>query len=86
MMDKTEIENCLEEIVSCCEFLDYKNPLTYLIFLDRYSHMLNDIQIANTREIIENLKSEINTKNNINLKKFEDPICRIPLNKRPNYE
>ena len=34
-MDKLEIENCLAEIVGNCDFLDYKNPLTYLIFLDR---------------------------------------------------
>ena len=31
-MDKLEIENCLAEIVGNCDFLDYKNPLTYLIF------------------------------------------------------
>lgn len=85
-MDKLEIENCLAEIVGNCDFLDYKNPLTYLIFLDRYRHMLNEIQIYNTEEIINNLKSEINARTNMNLKKFEDPICKIPLHERPSFE
>ena len=85
-MDKLEIENCLAEIVGTCDFLDYKNPLTYLIFLDRYRHMLNEIQIYNTEEIINNLKSEIDSRTNLNLKKFEDPICKIPLHERPSFE
>lgn len=85
-MDKLEIENCLAEIVGNCDFLDYKNPLTYLIFLDRYRHMLNEIQIYNTEEIINNLKSEINARTNMNLKKFEDPICKIPLHERPSFK
>lgn len=85
-MDKLEIENCLAEIVGSCDFLDYKNPLTYLIFLDRYRHMLNEIQIYNTEEIINNLKSEINARTNLNLKKFEDPVCKIPLHERPSFE
>lgn len=85
-MDKLEIENCLAEIVGSCDFLDYKNPLTYLIFLDRYRHMLNEIQIYNTEEIINNLKSEINARTNMNLKKFEDPVCKIPLHERPSFE
>lgn len=82
-MDKFEIENCLTEIIASCDFLSYKNPLTYIIFLDRYRHMLNEIQIANTEEIISNLKSEMNAYTNMNLKKFEDPICKIPLHERP---
>lgn len=81
-MNKIEIENCLTEIVASCDFLTFKNPLTYMIFLDRYRHMLTEIQIANTEEIIENLKSEMNAYTNMNLKKFEDPICRIPLSQR----
>lgn len=85
-MDKIEIENCLIEIIASCDFLDYKNPLTYLIFLDRYRHMLSEIQIANTEEIIKNLKSEMDAYTNLNLKKFEDPICRIPINERPQIE
>lgn len=71
-MEKLEIENCLEEIISEIEFLDYKNPITYLIFLDRYSHMLNEIQIANTQEIIDKLKSEIDARTNIYLRKFQN--------------
>ena len=70
-MDKIEIENCLTEIVASCEFLTYKNPLTYMIFLDRYRHMLNDIQIANTEEIINNLKSELDAYTNMNLKNLK---------------
>lgn len=82
-MDKIEIENCLAEIIASCDFLSHKNPLTYIIFLDRYRHMLTEIQIANTEEIINNLKSEIEAYANSYLKKFEDPICRIPLHERP---
>jgi len=82
-MDKIEIEHAITEIMASCDFLNYKNPLTYIIFLDRYSHMLNKIQIANTQEIIDNLKSEMNAYTNMNLKKFEDPICQIPLHERP---
>lgn len=82
-MNKFEIENSITEIIGSCDFLDYKNPLTYLIFLDRYRHMLNENQIATTEEIINNLKSEMNAYTNMNLKKFEDPICQIPIHERP---
>ena len=85
-MDKFEIENCLTEIIGSCDFLSYKNPLTYIIFLDRYRHMLSEIQIATTEEIIDNLKSEMNAYTNMNLKKFEDPICQIPIHERPKIE
>jgi len=85
-MNKFEIENCLTEIICSCEFLNYKNPLTYMIFLDRYRHMLNANQIATTEEIIENLKSEMNAYTNMNLKKFEDPLCKIPIHERPKFE
>lgn len=83
-MNKNEIEECLAEIVASCDFLDYKNPITYFIFLDRYSHMLNEVQIANTNEIIEKLKCERNAYTNMYLKKFDDPICEIPLHERPS--
>lgn len=82
-MDKFEIENCINEIMSEFSLLNHKNPILYLIFLGRYRHMLNEIQIANTEEIINNLKSEMNAYTNMNLKKFEDPICQIPLHERP---
>jgi hypothetical protein len=85
-MNKFEIENSITEIIASCDFLDYKNPLTYLIFLDRYRHMLNENQIATTEEIINNLKSEMNAYTNMNLKKFEDPICQIPIHERPNLK
>lgn len=84
-MNNFEIENCLMEIMSECDFLTDKNPLTYIIFLDRYSHMLNSVQIANTEEIINNLKSEIHAYNNMNLKKFENSLCKLPLHKREDY-
>lgn len=84
-MDKFEIENALNEIIGECDFFTYENPITYLIFLDRYRHRLEPIQIHNTEQIIENLKSKINAYNNMNLKKFEDPICAVPLHERPNY-
>ena len=48
--------------------------------------MLNEIQIYNTEEIINNLKSEIDARINMNLKKFEDPVCKIPLHERPSFE
>ena len=35
------------------------------------------------KEIINNLKSEMNAYTNMNLKKFEDPICQIPIHERP---
>lgn len=85
-MDKLEIENCLNEIMAECDFFTEDNPLTYLVFLDRYSHMLDQVQINNTNEIIHNLKSKLNAYNGINLKKFEDPMCRIPLHERPKFE
>ena len=85
-MNKFEIENSITAIIGSCDFLDYKNPLTYVIFLDRYRHMLSEIQIATTEEIIDNLKSEMNAYTNMNLKKFEDPICQIPIHKRPKFE
>jgi hypothetical protein len=84
-MDKFEIENALNEIIGECDFFTYENPITYLIFLDRYRHRLEPIQIYNTEQIIENLKSKINAYNNMNLKKFDDPICSVPLHERPNY-
>lgn len=85
-MNKFEIENSITEIIGSCDFLNHKNPLTYIIFLDRYRHMLSEIQIATTEEIIDNLKSEMNAYTNMNLKKFEDPICQIPIHKRPKFE
>ena len=85
-MNKFEIENSITEIIGSCDFLNHKNPLTYVIFLDRYRHMLSEIQIATTEEIIDNLKSEMNAYTNMNLKKFEDPICQIPIHKRPKFE
>ena len=85
-MNKFEIENCLNEIMASCDLLTHKSPLTYLIFLDRYRHMLSETQIATTEEIINNLKSEMNAYTNMNLKKFEDPICQLPLHERTTFE
>ena len=48
--------------------------------------MLSEIQIATTEEIIDNLKSEMNAYTNMNLKKFEDPICQIPIHERTKIE
>ena len=70
-MDAVEIEHCLEEIISEFEILNYDNPITYLIFLDRYKHMLSPVQIENTENMIATLKHRINVITNINLKKFE---------------
>lgn len=84
-MDKFEIENAINEILGECDFFTHDNPITYLIFLDRYRHRLNPHQIYNTEEIIENLKSKMNAYNNMNLKKFEDPICEIPLHERSSF-
>lgn len=84
-MNKIEIENCLMEIMAECDFFTDKNPLTYIVFLNRYSHMLDSMQIANTQEIINNLKSEMHAYNNMNLKKFEHPLCKLPLHEREDY-
>lgn len=69
-MEQVEIENAILEIMSECEMFTESSPLTYLIFLERYSHMLNEIQINNVKEIIENLKTRMNIINEINMKKF----------------
>lgn len=81
-MDKFEIEHALNEIIGECDFFSYENPITYLLFLDRYRHRLTPIQIYNTEQIIENLKSKNNAYTNMNLKKFEDPICSLPIHER----
>jgi hypothetical protein len=69
-MDAITIENAILEIMSECEMFTESSPLTYLILLERYSHMLNEIQINNVKEIIENLKTRMNIINEINMKKF----------------
>lgn len=84
-MNKAEIEYCLNDIMSECEIFTDKNPLTYLIFLDRYKHQLTPIQINNVNEIIENLKAEMFAYQDMNLRKFDNPLCSVPLDKRGEY-
>ena len=69
-MEQIEIENAILEIMSESDFFTESSPLTYLVFLERYSHLLNEIQIKNVDDIIENLKTRIHIINNLNLKKF----------------
>jgi hypothetical protein len=69
-MEQIEIENAILEIMSESDFFTESSPLTYLVFLERYSHLLNEIQIKNVEDIIENLKTRIHIINNLNLKKF----------------
>lgn len=71
-MNQIEIENSILEIMNECDMFTESSPLTYLVFLERYSHLLNEIQIKNVNDIIENLKTRIHIINNLNLKKF---IC-----------
>lgn len=71
-MNQIEIENSILEIMNECDMFTESSPLTYLVFLERYSHLLNEIQIKNVENIIENLKTRIHIINNLNLKKF---IC-----------
>lgn len=71
-MNQIEIENSILEIMNECEMFTESSPLTYLVFLERYSHLLNEIQIKNVEDIINNLKTRIHIINNLNLKKF---IC-----------
>lgn len=69
-MNQIEIENAILEIMNECDMFTENSPLTYFIFLERYRHLLNEIQIKNVEDIIENLKTRINIINNLNLKKF----------------
>lgn len=85
-MDRLEIEDAINGIMSESEFFTEDNPVTYLIFLDRYKHMLNELQINNTYEIINNIKARNNHKTDVLLKKFNDPICSLPLEQRPKFE
>lgn len=71
-MNQIEIENSILEIMNECEMFTESSPLTYLVFLERYSHLLNEIQIKNVQDVIDNLKTRIHIINNLNLKKF---IC-----------
>lgn len=71
-MEQIEIENAILEIMNECEMFTESSPLTYLVFLERYSHLLNEIQIKNVQDVIDNLKTRIHIINNLNLKKF---IC-----------
>ena len=66
-MNQVEIECCLTEIMRENEFLNDKNPITYMIFLDRYGYRLNQIQVQNTRDLIDKLKDEMNAYNDMNL-------------------
>ena len=70
VMEQIEIENSILEIMSECDFFTESNPITYMIFLDRYSHMLDEYQIKNVNEIIENLKHRVNIVSNLNIKKM----------------
>lgn len=70
VMEQIEIENAILEIMSECDFFTESNPITYMIFLDRYSHMLDEYQIKNVNEIIENLKHRVNIVSNLNIKKM----------------
>lgn len=70
VMEQIEIENAILEIMSECDFFTESNPITYMIFLDRYSHMLDEYQIKNVNEIIENLKHRVNIISNLNIKKM----------------
>lgn len=85
-MDKFEIENAINEIMAECEFFTDDNPITYMIFLDRYKHILNDLQIKNTHEIIDNIKARNDFKVSTFLKKFDNPLCQVPLEERPKFE
>lgn len=69
-MELIEIENAILEIMSECELFTENSPLTYMVFLERYSHMLDEVQIKNVKDIIENFKTRINIINNLNLKKM----------------
>lgn len=69
-MEQIEIENAILEIMNECDMFTENSPLTYLIFLERYKHLLNEVQIKNVEDIIENLKTRIHIINNLNLKKF----------------
>lgn len=69
-MEQVEIENAILEIMSESDMFTESSPLTYLIFLERYSHLLNEIQIKNVQDIIDNLKTRMHIINNLNLKKF----------------
>lgn len=69
-MNQIEIENAILEIMNECDMFTENSPLTYLIFLERYKHSLNEVQIKNVEDIIENLKTRIHIINNLNLKKF----------------
>lgn len=84
-MNQVEIECCLTEIMSENEFLNDKNPITYMIFLDRYGYRLNQIQVQNTRDLIDKLKDEMNAYNDMNLRRFNNPLCRIPIDQREQY-
>jgi len=69
-MEQIEIENAILEIMSECEMFTESNPLTYIIFLERYSKLLNEVQIDNVKGIIENLKTRMNIINDLNIKKM----------------
>jgi len=71
-MEQIEIENAILEIMNECDMFTENSPLTYLIFLERYKHLLNEVQIKNVEDIIENLKTRIHIINNLNLKKFNE--------------
>jgi hypothetical protein len=70
VMEQIEIENAILEIMSESDFFTESNPITYMIFLDRYSYMLDEYQIKNVNEIIENLKHRVNIISNLNIKKI----------------
>jgi len=69
-MELIEIENAILEIMSESELFTENSPLTYMVFLERYSHMLDEVQIKNVKDIIENFKTRMNIINNLNLKKM----------------
>lgn len=81
-MDQYEIELALINITNECEILNLDNPITYLIFLQRYESHLSTEQIVNVKNIIEKLRSEIQTMSDVHLRKFSNPISRLPLSEK----
>lgn len=68
-MHQVEIEQAINEIMAESDFFAENNPITYLVFLERYRHMLDEVQINNTNEIIHNLTERHRFITEMNLKK-----------------
>jgi zona occludens toxin (predicted ATPase) len=69
-MHQVEIEQAINEILAESDFFAENNPITYLVFLERYRHMLDEVQINNTNEIIHNLTERQKFIMEMNLKKI----------------